>query len=243
MKSIADSLRIASVEILTPFQPSRFFPDVSNADANGLVGIGGKLEPVWLVDAFTHGIFPWPFEYEFADEVGLKTVLGWFSVNPRCIFEFERFHISRRLRRTCRNKRFQITADTDFSGVICGCAEAHRSQGTWITPAMINAYTELHRLGIGHSIEVWRQHHLVGGVYGVGIRGFFAAESMFHRERDASKVALVALMGHLKQQGYSLVDIQVINHHTASLGAIEISRKNYLQRLHCALQQNIQFGT
>lgn len=233
---------IGTNEILTPFKPSEIFPDVSEADNNGLIGIGGLLNPVWLLEAFTHGIFPWPFEY--GDENGLGArVLGWFSVDPRCIFEFDRFHISRRLARTCYSGRFQITADTNFHGVISGCAKAHQSKGTWITPEMINAYTALHRIGFGHSIEVWRNNRLVGGVYGTAIRGFFEAESMFHLERDASKVALVALIGHLKKQGYTLFDIQVINDHTASLGAVEISRKDYLERLHTALQQDIGFGT
>jgi leucyl/phenylalanyl-tRNA--protein transferase len=232
-----------TTEVLTPFQPSKFFPNVSEADKSGLIGIGGKLEPIWLIDAFTHGIFPWPFNYESGNSESGKTVLGWFSVDPRCIFEFDRFHISRRLLRTCRSQRFRITADTNFYEVICGCAKARQSEGTWITPEMINAYTELYRLGIGHSIEVWRNNYLVGGIYGVGVRGFFAAESMFHWERDASKVALAVLIGHLQKRGYSLFDIQVINDHTASLGATEIPRPEYLQRLHLALQQDVRFGT
>jgi leucyl/phenylalanyl-tRNA--protein transferase len=230
-------------ESLTPFKPSRIFPNVNEADDNGLIGVGGLLNSVWLVEAFTHGIFPWPFEYDGYENGKSETVLGWFSVDPRCIFEFDRFHISRRLAQTYRSGRFQITADTDFHGVISGCAKAHQSKGTWITPEMIHAYTELYRIGFGHSIEVWRNGRLVGGVYGTAIRGFFEAESMFHLERDASKVALVALTEHLKKQGYTLFDIQVINDHTASLGAVEISRKEYLQRLHNALQQNIGFGT
>ncbi|MDR2115968.1 MAG: leucyl/phenylalanyl-tRNA--protein transferase [Planctomycetaceae bacterium] len=232
---------IRASETLTPFLPSKIFPNVNGADSDGLVGVGGMLHPVWLVDAFIHGIFPWPFEYEYSNG-NIKTILGWFSVNPRCIFEFDRFYISRRLARTCRSGRFQITADTDFHGVISGCAKAHQSKGTWITEEMINAYTELHRLGFGHSIEVWRNDNLVGGIYGTAIQGFFGAESMFYLERDASKVALVVLIEHLKKQGYTLLDIQVINNHTASLGAVEITRKEYLQRLHVALQKNVQFG-
>ncbi|MDR0704071.1 MAG: leucyl/phenylalanyl-tRNA--protein transferase [Planctomycetaceae bacterium] len=228
---------IGTNEILTPFKPSKIFPSVDKADDNGLLGVGGLLNPDWLVDAFTHGIFPWPFEYDYANGTS-ETVLGWFSVDPRCIFEFDRFHIARRLARTYRSGQFQITADTDFHGVINGCVKAHESKGTWITPEMINAYTELHRIGLCHSIEVWRNGCLVGGVYGTAIRGFFEAESMFHLERDASKVALVALIERLKKQGYALLDIQVINDHTASLGAVEISRKEYLQRLHNALQQD-----
>ncbi|MDR2757680.1 MAG: leucyl/phenylalanyl-tRNA--protein transferase [Planctomycetaceae bacterium] len=230
--------KLFTSEILTPFSASKIFPDVNKSDSDGLIGVGGMLNPVWLLDAFIHGIFPWPFESGYNGQ----TILGWFSVDPRCIFEFDRFYTSRRLARTCRSGRFQITADTDFHGVISGCAQAHRSKGTWITPEMINAYTELYRLGFSHSIEVWRNNCLVGGIYGTAIRGFFEAESMFYLERDASKVALVTLIEHLKKQGYTLLDIQVINNHTASLGAVEIPRKEYLQRLHLALQKNIQFG-
>ncbi|MDR2440560.1 MAG: leucyl/phenylalanyl-tRNA--protein transferase [Planctomycetaceae bacterium] len=232
--------KILASEILTPFLPSKRFADASKANRKGLIGISGGLQSVGVLDAFIHGIFPWPFECEYA-KGKVKTLIGWFSVNPRCIFEFDRFHISRRLARTCRSGRFQVTMDTDFHGVISGCAQAHQSQGTWITPEIINAYTELHQFGLSHSIEVWRNGCLVGGIYGTAIRGFFEAESMFHLERDASKVALVTLIEHLKKQGFLLLDIQVINDHTASLGAIEIPRKEYLKRLHLALQKNISF--
>ena len=205
----------------------RFFVPADHADENGLVRIGGKLTPDWLLDAYTHGIFPWPVS---------RTLLGWFSVDPRSLFEFDRFHVSRRLERTCKSGRFRITANTDFTGVIRGCAERHESEGTWITPEMIDAYTELHRLGYAHSVEAWSGSELAGGVYGVAIGGLFAAESMFFRHRDASKVALVALMRHLNERNYQLVDIQVKTDHTAQFGAVEISRSEYLQRLQLALR-------
>ena len=211
----------------------RFFSHANHADENGLVHIGGKLTPDWLLDAYTHGIFPWPVSDPFRRG---RSVLAWFSPDPRCILEFDRFHVSRRLEQTCKSKRFRITFDTDFSGVIRGCAERHKQEGTWITPEMMDAYLELHRLGYARSVETWSGNDLVGGVYGVAIGGFFAAESMFYRQRDASKVALVALMRHLKERDYQLVDIQVKTDHTARFGAIEIARSEYLRRLQSALR-------
>ena len=204
---------------------SRYFIDPKHADEEGLVHIGGKLTPDWLFDAYTHGIFPWPLS---------DSLLAWFSPDPRCILEFEQFHISRRLERTCKNGRFQITVDTDFAGVIRGCAKQRVK--TWITPAMIRAYTKLHHLGFAHSVETRLDNELVGGVYGVAIGGLFAAESMFFRHRDASKVALVALMRHLKERNYQLVDIQCKTEHTARFGAVEIPRLEYLCRLQSALR-------
>ncbi|GHT17746.1 leucyl/phenylalanyl-tRNA--protein transferase [Planctomycetales bacterium] len=218
---------------------SRYFPDIKEADENGLLGVGGFLTPDWLLDAYTHGIFPWPFTDPRQRE---KPILAWFSPDPRCILEFDRFHISRRLAQTYRSGRFWITSDTDFAGVMRGCAAGPGRSDGWITPEMIAAYTELHRLGYAHSIETWYNGELAGGLYGVAVRGLFAAESMFFRERDASKVALVALMEHLRRQRFQLVDIQVISNHTARFGAAEISRREYIQRLAAALSVNPQFG-
>ena len=212
---------------------SRFFIDAHHADESGLVHIGGKLTPDWLLDAYTHGIFPWPFPDPFQRK---RSILAWFSPDPRCIFEFERFHVPRRLERTCKSGRFRITLNTDFSGVIRGCAERHGRNEMWITPEMIEAYVEFHRLGYAHSVEAWSGNDLAGGVYGVGIGGLFAAESMFFRCPNASKVALVALMRHLKERDYKLVDIQIKTEHTARFGAFEIPRSEYLRRLQLALR-------
>ena len=214
---------------------SRFFAHASCADRHGLLRVGGKLTPDWLLDAYAHGIFPWPFWNPYQK----CSVLGWFSVDPRCIFEFDQFHVSRRLERTCKSGRFRITFDTDFAGVIRGCAGRYGPEETWITPEMIDAYTELHRLGYAHSVEAWLGDELAGGVYGTALGGLFAAESMFHRHRDASNVALVALMRHLQERGYQLVDIQVKTEHTARLGAVEIPRSEYLRRLQTALRSQI----
>ena len=215
-----------------------FFPSPDSALDDGLVYVGGQLTPDWLFDAYSHGIFPWPL----ADPFRSRHILAWFSLDPRCVLEFDRFHVPRRLAQTCRNGRFHITSDTDFSGVICGCAERHGHEGTWIIPEMIEAYTELHRLGFAHSVEAWTGSELVGGVYGVALGGLFAAESMFFRCRDASKVALVYLMQHLQKRNYQLVDIQMMTEHTARLGAVEISRTEYLRRLRRALRHDASFG-
>jgi leucyl/phenylalanyl-tRNA--protein transferase len=205
--------------------PSRFFPPAEDADPEGLIAFGGRLTPEWLLDAYTHGIFPWPL-------TDLEAPLAWWSPDPRAIIEFDRFHVSRRLRRTCRSTKFEVTRDLDFAGVIRGCAMAPSRIGqTWLTPEMIGAYIRLHELGHAHSVEVWYSRELAGGVYGVAAGGLFAAESKFYRMRDASKVALVYLVEHLKTRGYALLDIQQLTPHTARFGAAAIPRTEYLVRL------------
>lgn len=198
--------------------------------ASDLVDIGGDLSPERLVAAYKKGIFPW---YNEADPV------LWWSPDPRAIFELDGLKISRRLRRTLRSERFSISYDRDFAAVIRGCAD--RSEGTWITDEMLKAYEILHRSGYAHSIEVWHNGELAGGIYGVAIGGFFAGESMFTRVRDASKVALHHLMEHLRQRGFLLFDIQLITAHTARLGAIEIPRCQYLSRLRHAVNTPASF--
>ncbi len=219
---------------------SLFFPPTSKALPNGLLAIGGELEPVWLLDAYTHGIFPWPI----TDRNRALSQLAWWSPNPRGIFQWDRLHIPKRLRRTVRSDRFEITCDTDFEGVLRGCAQPRKDEAeTWITPEMIDAYLRLHELGWAHSVEAKRGGRLVGGVYGVGINGFFAAESMFYSEPDASKVALVRLLDHLFVRGYRLVDIQMITANTARFGATEISRREYMKRLKESLKEKrVCFG-
>jgi leucyl/phenylalanyl-tRNA--protein transferase len=200
-----------------------------------LVGLGGSLSPEWLLDAYRHGIFPWPI-------TDFDAPLAWWSPDPRAVIEFDRFHISRRLRRTCRGGKFEVTRDVDFPGVIRGCAMAPgRLNQTWLTPEMIDAYIKLHEMGFAHSIEVWHQHELAGGVYGVAIGGMFAAESKFYRVRDASKVALVHLVTHLRSQAYTLLDIQQLTPHTARFGAVAIPRLEYLIRLAKSIDLGVQF--
>ena len=207
------------------------FLDPEFADDMGLVGVGGELEPQRIVEAYCSGIFPW-FE-----EGG--PVL-WWSPDPRAIFEMDGLHISRRLARTLRSGKFQCTIDQVFGRVVRCCAD--REEGTWITSEMIDAYEKLHRLGIAHSVEAWQEDELAGGVYGVAVRGLFAAESMFTRRTDGSKVALAFLMNHLRARGYQLFDIQMVTEHTVRLGAVEIPRKEYLARLQTAMSTKVQFG-
>jgi len=202
------------------------------ADEIGLVAVGGDLRPERLLQAYRHGVFPWYNDGE---------PICWWSPDPRAIFELDGLHIPRRLARTVRSRRFHVTVNRDFTGVMRGCA-FRPEEGTWITEDMIQAYERLHALGYAHSVEVWQEEELAGGLYGVAIGGFFAGESMFTRRRDASKVALVHLMDRLRRRGFQLFDIQFLTEHTVSLGAIEISRKTYLKRLAAALARTATFS-
>jgi len=200
-------------------------PDLAGPD--GLVGVGGDLRPTTLLRAYADGVFPW---FNEGDPI------LWWSPDPRGVIELDGLHISRSLARTIRKNEFRVTADAAFAAVMQGCAE-RRTEGTWVTPEMIHAYTELHRRGFAHSIETWiptdepEQWSLAGGIYGVAIGGLFAGESMFHRVPDASKVALASLVEHLKTRGFTLFDVQMKTDHTERMGAVEIPRKEYLERL------------
>ena len=172
-----------------------------------------------------------------------REILGWWSPDPRAIFELDDFHVSRRLERTIRSGKFRVTFDEAFPEVTLGCANAKgRANGeSWITRVFYASYCRLFELGLAHSAECWLGDRLVGGVYGVAINGFFDGESMFSVERDASKVALVALLRRLKALGFQLFDLQILNDHTASLGGREIPRAEYLRRLNVALRTPTRF--
>lgn len=214
--------------------PAKFFPPATDATPDGLVAVGGELSPKWLLDAYRHGIFPWP--------VCEDDMMLWWSPDPRAILPLDALHISRRLRRTLRSGKFRISYNEDFAGVITGCAVGPgREGGTWLTDEMIEAYVRLHQQGHAHSVEVWHEDRLVGGTYGVAIGGLFAAESMFYRERDASKVALVHLVDRLNERGFQLLDVQQWTPHTGRLGVIEISRDDYLDRLAKAVDLPVSF--
>jgi len=215
--------------LLFPGDPPEF-PDPSKADAEGLLAIGGDLSPQRLLTAYRAGIFPW-----YNEDIPIL----WWSPDPRGIIELDGLHVSRRLARTVRSGKFRIRHDTAFAEVMLGCAD--RPEGTWITADMFHAYCELHRLGYAHSVECWKDEQLAGGVYGVAIGGLFAAESMFTRVTDASKVALVHLVEHLRQRGYCLLDVQQVTPHTASLGAVAIPRADYLRRLQEAVSLPVTF--
>jgi leucyl/phenylalanyl-tRNA--protein transferase len=199
------------------------------ADEHGLVAVGGDLLPTTLLRAYRHGIFPWFNEGD---------PLLWWSPDPRAIFELDRFYLSRRLIRTIRAGKFRLTINQAFGDVLRGCADREE---TWITADMIAAYLRMHQLGHAHSIEAWLGDELAGGVYGMSMGGFFSGESMFHRARDASKIALTYLIEYLKIRGFVLFDTQVVTEHTASLGAIEIPRIEYLARLKIALEVQASF--
>ena len=205
------------------FEPER-------ADETGLVAVGGDLEPATLLKAYRSGVFPW---------FGEGDPILWWSPDPRAVFELDGLYVSRRLARTIRSGRYRVTIDRAFGDVVRGCAD--REGGTWITRAMTTAYERLHRLGFAHSIEAWQDDALVGGVYGIALGGLFAGESMFARARDASKVALAFLFDHLRARGYQLFDTQVVTGHTATMGAVEIPRKEYLSRLRRALACQASF--
>ncbi|MFO0792367.1 MAG: leucyl/phenylalanyl-tRNA--protein transferase [Pirellulales bacterium] len=210
------------------------FPPPTATTTEGLLCVGGRLTPEYLLDAYRHAIFPWP--------MWANDPIAWWSPDPRAIFELDGLHVSRRLQRTVRSGKFRVTFDQDFAGVIQACATVDdRTDSTWLTPSMIQAYCRLHELGHAHSVEVHFNGALVGGTYGVSAGGLFAAESMFHHERDASKVALVHLVEHLNERGYRLLDIQQWTPHTGSMGAINISRDEYLRRLSAAIDQPVTF--
>jgi leucyl/phenylalanyl-tRNA--protein transferase len=205
--------------------------DPDSADSKGLVAVGGNLRPETLLDAYRRGVFPW-----YDDSLPVC----WWSPDPRAILPLDGLHVSRRLARTIRSGRFKVTFDNDFASVIRGCA--FRVEGTWITRDMIRAYERLHALKQAHSVEAWHDGGLAGGVYGIAVGGLFSAESMFHRRSDASKVALVALVERLRERGFMLVDVQILNEHTAKIGATEIPRRDYLKRLREAIRLNVAFG-
>ncbi len=183
-----------------------------------------------VLRGYCAGLFP------MADPRGR---IAWFSPDPRCIFEYERFHVPRTLRQVVRQQRFEIRIDTAFEDVIRACGE--RPEGTWISPRILSVYVQLHRAGFAHSVECWKDGGLAGGLYGVAIGGAYFGESMFHRVRDASKVALVALMERLKSRGYTLVDTQWRTPHLSRFGVVEIPRDEYLRRLEAALALRCSF--
>jgi len=209
------------------------FPPAS-ARTGEVVGVGADLEPGTLLAAYRRGIFPMPVE---------DSVLAWWSPDPRAIIPLDQLVVSASLRRACR--RFEVRVDTSFTAVVDRCAAPDRP-GAWITPAIRTAYLRLHRLGWAHSVESWTADgQLAGGLYGVAAGGLFAGESMFHDRRDASKVALVALVELLcageggpaaAARAGRLLDVQWLTPHLASLGAVEVSRRAYLRLLARALR-------
>ncbi len=184
------------------------------------------LTPDYVLAGYRSGLFP------MADPHAGNIVL-WFDPDPRAILPLDTFHVTKNLARLVRRGAFEVTRDRDFEGVIRACADREE---TWISEEILQAYVALHRLGYAHSVECWREERLVGGLYGVALGGAFFGESMFHRERDASKVALVHLVDTLRRGGFVLLDTQYLTPHLARFGALEIPRAEYRRRLAAALR-------
>ena len=207
------------------------FPDPALAGPEGLVAMGGDFAPGTIVDAYRRGIFPWPHP----EEERL-----WFSPDPRAILSPRTVHVSRRLARTIRHGRFYVSLNAAFERVLDRCAD--RPEGTWITPGYRRGYLRLHQLGWAHSFEVWSvDGELAGGLYGLNVGGLFGAESMFHAATDASKVAMVAMAHHCQRVGVSLIDVQLMTPHLASMGARAIPRSEYLGLVHAVVGQRVNF--
>jgi leucyl/phenylalanyl-tRNA--protein transferase len=208
------------------------FIDPDLAPYEGVVAFDANLTTANLLRAYHRGIFPWPFD---------EYVVPWFCPELRAILDFKNLHIPQRLERVRRQNKFHFTIDKAFADVIECCATVERKDqsGTWITRRMITAYCELHRLGHAHSVEAWDGEMLVGGLYGVDAGGAFAGESMFAYRSNVSKLALLFLIDHLQQRGLDWIDVQVMTPHIEALGAKEIDRAEFLEKLSLTQQRNL----
>jgi len=226
--------------------PSIIFPDPRNHDfaewamfgefyypAKDIVGFGGELTLENLTKAYQKGIFPWHID-------GLP--LPWFCPERRAILEFEKLHVPKSLKKAWRNTKFTFSIDKDFGSVISNCAKVKRSHesGTWITDDFIHAYIDFHKAGNAHSVEVWMEDKLVGGLYGIDADGVFCGESMFFKQSNASKLALLYLIEHLKTRGSTWLDIQVMTPHLEVLGAHELDRIEFLDKLKSEQEKNLR---
>lgn len=211
------------------------FPDPESATPEGIVGVGGELNPDILLSAYSQGIFPWPHD----------DVLFWFSPPQRGVLYFSDLHISRSLKKILNKNLFTITQNKCFSRVIDECQKQARpgQRGTWITEEMKHAYIDLHYNGGAHSIEVWDKEKLVGGIYGVQIGRYFSAESMFHKVDNASKVAFVFLVKFLTQQSSTWLDIQMLTEVTQNFGGCYIQRSEFLKILKTTLKEKSQLSS
>ena len=200
------------------------FPDVENADDDGLLAVGGDLSPERLLLAYRNGIFPWFNE---------DSVILWWSPDPRMVLFPNEIRISKSMRQVIKSNRFTISWNTQFEKVIDSCSAIKRKgqEGTWITPEMKSAYLRLYQMGIAKSMEVWENDLLVGGLYGIDLGNVFCGESMFSKKSNASKFAFISLAKELQQKDYKLIDCQVYTAHLESLGAEEIPRKQFIEIL------------
>jgi leucyl/phenylalanyl-tRNA--protein transferase len=213
-------------------RPSNYiFPNPASAPKRSPLAQDGDLEPGTILAAYQNGIFPWS-----------TSPITWWSPDPRGIIPLENFHISRRLKQTIRNSKLAISRNHAFNQVIDGCAEpTPKRPETWLSPTLQSAYRCLHQAGFAHSVEVWDNQNLVGGIFGLSIGAAFAAESMFSRIPNGSKLALTHLVQYLQSSGCRLLDVQVTSPHTESLGAINIPRDTYLLLLTELRDQPIHF--
>ena len=212
-----------TVQSFTP--PPSVFPSTSEADEHGLVAVSAEMDLSLLIDAYCNGIFPWTEE-----------PVCWFSPDPRAVFELSQVRLPARIGKLIRRYQYTITFDEAFTDVMKICAEVPRKhEGSWIGKSFLRDYRELYKLGYAHSVEVWEGDALVGGLYGIQMGGSFSGESMFSLRPDASRLAFAALCVKLDALGMTWFDSQVLNNHTENLGAIEISRDAYLQRLRAAI--------
>ncbi|AKH19809.1 leucyl/phenylalanyl-tRNA--protein transferase [Sedimenticola thiotaurini] len=213
------------ISLLDPDNPEEPFPPVEQAERepDGLLAVGGDLSPTRLLNAYRHGIFPW---------YSLGQPILWWAPDPRTVLFPKRIKVSRSLAKTLRNRDYRFTFDSAFADVIDACATPQPGrEETWITAEMKQAYIRLHQLGHAHSVEIWEQNRLVGGLYGIAIGRVFYGESMFSRVRDASKIALVHLARYLDDKEFGLIDCQVYSAHLISLGAEEIRRQQFCEYL------------
>ena len=222
-----------NLAVLDPHDPEFPSPSASLDEPDGLLAVGGNLKPTTLLSAYGRGIFPW---YQDDDPI------LWWSPIERCVIRPDNFYISTRLRRQLRQARYQIKSDTAFSDVISACAEPRGDGGTWITPEMIDAYTQLHEYGGAHSVEVWDGPSLVGGIYGVQVGSLFCGESMFSRVNNGSKIAVAHLLRWMNAAGLDMLDCQLSNPHLLSLGAQTMQRDTFLGDLSTAREKTCSWS-
>jgi leucyl/phenylalanyl-tRNA---protein transferase len=206
-------------------------PDAHFANRDGIVALSRTMTPGLVLQAYRKGIFPWPIA---------QGIVPWASPDPRALFPLERRAPWPRHVRRALNLPFEVTFDQAFSEVMRACGTL-RAEGTWITPDVVHSYDELNRLGWAHSIEVWEQGGLAGGLYGLAVGSLFAGESMFHRTTGASKVAFARMVERLRERGFRVFDVQVMSPHLASLGCIEVKRDEYLRLVERCVRESIPF--